>query len=81
MHEYFHILYRCNGYSYSSDGSNSTIFVDEWKPIFDKFDLEADGKPDGKIPVSRFRAILDEDPVWCESVPQVRMMTIMMILR
>ena len=30
------------------DGSSSTIVLEEWKPIFDKFDLEADGKQDGK---------------------------------
>ena len=52
------------------DGSNSTIVLEEWKPIFDKFDLEADGKQDGKIPLEKFAAILDGDPVWKESVPQ-----------
>ena len=52
------------------DGSSSTIVLEEWKPIFDKFDLEADGKQDGKIPLEKFAAILDEDPVWKESVPQ-----------
>jgi len=52
------------------DGSNSTILVEEWKPIFDKFDLEADGKQDGMIPLEKFAAILDGDPVWKESVPK-----------
>ena len=27
-----------------SDGSSSTIMVEEWQPIFDRFDLESDGK-------------------------------------
>jgi len=53
-----------------TDGSSSTIMVEEWKPIFDKFDLEADGRQDGKIPLEKFAAILDEDPVWKDSVPQ-----------
>eukprot|EP00092_Neocalanus_flemingeri_P058212 GFUD01069329.1.p1 GENE.GFUD01069329.1~~GFUD01069329.1.p1 ORF type:complete len:673 (+),score=125.66 GFUD01069329.1:195-2213(+) len=53
-----------------ADGSNSTIVFEEWKPIFDKFDLEADGRQDGKIPLDKFAAILDGDPVWKESVPQ-----------
>lgn len=53
-----------------SDGSSSTIMVDEWQPVFDRFDLESDGKMDGKIPLDRFAAILEGDPVWKESVPQ-----------
>ena len=27
-----------------SDGSSSTIMVEEWQPIFDRFDLESDGR-------------------------------------
>ena len=27
-----------------ADGSSSTIMVDEWQPVFDRFDLESDGK-------------------------------------
>merc|ERR1719334_1249126 len=53
-----------------NDGSSSTILFEEWRPIFDKFDLEADGQQDGMIPLDKFAAILDEDPVWKESVPQ-----------
>ncbi|XP_023326648.1 protein rhomboid [Eurytemora carolleeae] len=53
-----------------TDGSSSTIQIEEWRPIFDKFDLEADGRHDGRIPVSRFQAILEGDPIWKESVPQ-----------
>ena len=52
------------------DGSNSTILLEDWRPIFDKFDREIDGKQDGKIPLGKFIEILDEDPVWKESVPQ-----------
>lgn len=43
--------------------------MEEWKPIFDKLDLESDGKMDGHIPLDKFRAILEDDPVWVESVP------------
>ena len=28
----------------SVDGSNSTILLEDWRPIFDKFDREIDGK-------------------------------------
>ncbi len=38
--------------------------IEEWKPIFDKFDVEADGKSDGKIPLQKFAEILDCDPIW-----------------
>lgn len=53
-----------------AEGSTSTIMVEEWQPIFDRFDLESDGKMDGKIPLEKFAAILEGDPVWKESVPQ-----------
>jgi len=52
-----------------SDGSSSTILVEEWRPVFDRLDLESDGKMDGQIPLERFAAILEGDPVWKESVP------------
>ena len=32
-----------------SDGSSSTIMVEEWQPIFDRFDLESDGRMVGII--------------------------------
>ena len=72
----------------SVDGSNSTILLEDWRPIFDKFDREIDGKQvgsryavnimnnahddrqDGKIPLEKFIEILEEDPVWKESVPK-----------
>jgi len=53
-----------------TDGSNSTIQIEEWKPIFDILDLEADGRSDGKIPVEKFYEILESDPMWKASVPQ-----------
>ena len=40
-------------YTFTSNASSS-IPVDEWKRIFDKFDLESDGIADGKIPVRSF---------------------------
>merc|ERR1711874_612836 len=54
----------------SMDGSNSTILLEDWRPIFDKFDREVDGKQDGKIPLEKFVEILDQDQVWKDSVPQ-----------
>ncbi len=42
----------------------SFVQIEEWKPIFDKFDVEADGKSDGKIPLQKFAEILDCDPIW-----------------
>ncbi len=42
----------------------SCVQIEEWKPIFDKFDVEADGKSDGKIPLQKFAEILDCDPIW-----------------
>lgn len=54
----------------SVDGSTSTVLLEDWRPIFDKFDREVDGKQDGKIPLEKFIEILEEDPVWKESVPQ-----------
>jgi hypothetical protein len=31
--------------------------MDEWKRIFDKFDIESDGIADGKIPVRKFSLV------------------------
>ena len=39
-------------YTFTSNASSS-IPMDEWKRIFDKFDIESDGIADGKIPVSQ----------------------------
>ena len=52
-------------------GSNasSSIPMEEWKPIFDKLDLESDGVADGKIPVDKFKSLLEDDPLWSETVP------------
>jgi hypothetical protein len=38
-------------YTFTSNASSS-IPMDEWKRIFDKFDIESDGIADGKIPVT-----------------------------
>ncbi|CAB4055828.1 RHBDL1_2_3 [Lepeophtheirus salmonis] len=47
----------------------SAISTDEWKPIFHKLDKESDGIPNGKIPMTKFKELLDEDPLWKEGVP------------
>lgn len=49
--------------------ASSSIPVEEWRPIFDKLDLESDGIVDGKIPMNKFREILEDDPIWMETVP------------
>lgn len=49
--------------------ASSSLPMEEWRPIFDKLDLESDGKLDGTVPVEKFKAILEDDPVWVESVP------------
>ncbi len=56
-------------YTMTSNASSS-IPVEEWRPIFDKLDLESDGKADGQIPVDKFREILEDDPIWVETVPR-----------
>ena len=40
------MTFSCRTYTMTSmsDGSSSTIMVEEWQPIFDRFDLESDGK-------------------------------------
>ena len=55
-------------YTLTSNASSS-IAVEEWRPIFDKLDLETDGKLDGHVPVDKFKEILEADPVWSETVP------------
>ena len=37
-------LHRTYTMTSMSDGSSSTIMVEEWQPIFDRFDLESDGR-------------------------------------
>ncbi len=56
-------------YTMTSNASSS-IGVDEWKSIFDKLDLESDGRADGHIPLGKFREILEDDPLWVEAVPK-----------
>ncbi len=55
-------------YTLTSNASSS-IAVEEWRPVFDKLDLESDGKLDGHVPIDKFRQILEDDPVWVETVP------------
>ena len=40
------MTFSCRTYTMTSmsDGSSSTIMVEEWQPIFDRFDLESDGR-------------------------------------
>ena len=43
---FLNVVPGCRTYTMTSmsDGSSSTIMVDEWQPVFDRFDLESDGK-------------------------------------
>ena len=65
-----HILSRAISRTYTlASTASSSIPVEEWRPIFDKLDRESDGKVDGLIPVEKFREILEDDPLWMETVP------------
>ncbi len=56
-------------YTMTSNASSS-IGVEEWRAIFDKLDMESDGRADGHIPLVKFQEILESDPVWSEAVPR-----------
>ncbi len=56
-------------YTLTSNASSS-IPTEEWRPIFDKLDLESDGKLDGFIAIDKFRQILEDDPIWVDTVPK-----------
>ena len=49
--------------------ASSSIPQDEWLHLFHKFDVESDGKADGRIPLERFRAMLEQDPLWVDMIP------------
>ena len=50
--------------------SASSVATEEWRPIFEKL---LEGAPDGpsgnKIPLDRFKEILEGDPLWSETIP------------
>jgi hypothetical protein len=49
-------------YTFTSNASSS-IPMDEWKRIFDKFDIESDGIADGKIPVNNQALFAKDGPL------------------
>ena len=75
-----HVLSRALSRTYTT-GSHiplshtSSIATEEWRPIFEKL-LEGappqpgTGKDAEKIPLGRFREILEDDPLWSETIPK-----------
>ena len=75
LRDSFHVLSRAISRTYTlASTASSSVPTEEWKVIFDKLDECLDGRVDGRIPLMAFRQMLDEDPVWTETVPKVRMM-------
>ena len=76
-----HVFARALSRTYVLGGSNnpltptSSIATEEWRPIFEKL-LEGAppqpgiGKETEKIPLDRFREILEDDPLWSETIPK-----------
>ena len=77
-----HMFCRAISRTYTSvGGSNnpltptSSIATEEWRPIFEKL-LEGappqigTGKNVETIPLDRFREILEDDPLWSETIPK-----------
>jgi len=58
--EFPHLLTRAISRTYTlTSNASSSIPAEEWRPVFDKLDVESDGKADGRIPVAKFRQILE----------------------
>ena len=67
--------------TYTNPGSSnpltptSSVATEEWRPIFEKL-LEGappqlgTGKNVETIPLDRFREILEDDPLWSETIPK-----------
>ena len=44
-------------YTLTSNGSSNSFATEEWKKLFDRFDMEHNGRVDGKIPVKDFEKV------------------------
>ena len=44
----------------ASDGSSSTILLEDWRPIFDKFDREVDGKQVSRVSLDTFNVFTND---------------------
>ena len=76
-----HVFARALSRTYTIGGSNnpltptSSVATEEWRPIFEKL-LEGappqlgTGKTVETIPLDRFREILEDDPLWSETIPK-----------
>ena len=76
-----HVFARALSRTYTIGGSSnpltptSSVATEEWRPIFEKL-LEGappqigTGKSAETIPLDRFREILEDDPLWSETIPK-----------
>ena len=79
-HHAHHVFARAISRTYTTGSNNpitptSSVGTEEWRPIFEKL-LEGappqpgTGKDAEKIPLDRFREILEDDPLWSETIPK-----------
>ena len=76
-----HVFARALSRTYTVGGSHnpitptSSVGTEEWRPIFEKL-LEGappqlgTGRNVETIPLDRFREILEDDPLWSETIPK-----------
>jgi hypothetical protein len=73
-----HVFARALSRTYTSNNPitpTSSVGTEEWRPIFEKL-LEGappqlgTGKTLETIPLDRFREILEDDPLWSETIPK-----------
>ena len=67
------IFMRTFSKNYDVTSTASSCSVEEWRRLFDRYDMEHNGKIDGRIPVNDFERIMEENVLWTEKVPpQIR---------
>ena len=67
------IFMRTFSKNYDVTSTASSYSVEEWKRLFDRYDMEHNGQIDGRIPVHDFERIMEENILWTEKVPpQIR---------
>ena len=67
------IFMRTFSKNYDVTSTASSYSVDEWRRLFDRYDMETNGQIDGRIPVQDFERIMEENILWTEKVPpQIR---------
>jgi len=67
------IFMRTFSKNYDVTSTASSCSVEEWRRLFDRYDMEHNGTIDGRIPVHDFERIMEENILWTEKVPpQIR---------